>query len=304
MVKVVTQGREAGRTCRAWAFALAVVAVTSGRCLAQVDPGEIVTVPLAALPELTSEHPQFARLLAAPGYTTATWLIFDESRGTGTGYDVLHVDFNCDGVIEEGETARGTIRSVGGTIFGRFPSFTVPGCDNPEWPLRNRPRLTLSSRSHHERHDFILTDTILMTSEAGGPDDTWQYRLTTRLGTGTSPENAPLTRLGGEPVLQIEVRCESARRNSLGIGLQVTVGGALCDVHTAAGSPNAEVIVRNRADEVVHRAVQRLERFSFGRDGSAGHWVRIPAGTYTIEAAVDIGPLGGKITATQQVTVR
>ena len=252
---------------RRWAVVLAalMVAVASFAQVDDVAPAdEIVTVPLTDLPELVSARPQFARLLATPAYRTALWLILDESGGTGSGYDLAYADFSYDGAIGAGETARGQAAGSGDMVFARFPSFGVPEPGNPNQPAGEKPRVTLGYQSYLDKSYFTISALIRMAGDSGRPDDTWQYQLSGQLRTGTSPENAPLTRLGGEPALRIDARPDATQRNTIGIGLTVTFGGSFCDPRTAAGSPDAAVVIRNAVGETVHRAVQRLDKFCFG----------------------------------------
>jgi len=251
-----------------WAVVLAALMIASAACCAQVDEAapadEIVTVPLTDLPELLSARPQFARLLATPAYRTALWLILDESRGTGTGYDLVYADFDYDGAISEDEIARGQAGGSGDMVFGRFPSFGVPEPGNPNQPAGEKPRVMLGYQAYSGKSFFTVSAMIRMQGESGRPDDSWQYQISAQLRTGTSPENAPLTRLGGEPAVKIDARPDGTQRHTVGIGLTVTFGGSFCDPRTAAGSPDAVVVIRNAAGEIVHRAVQRLDRFCFG----------------------------------------
>ncbi len=251
-----------------WAAVPAALMIASAACFAQVDEtapaDKIVTVPLTDLPEFLSARPQFARLLATPAYDTALWLILDESRGTGSGYDLVYADFDYNGVISDDEIARGQASSTGGMVFGRFPSFGVPEPGNPDRPAAEKPRVTLGYQAYSGKSFFTVSAMVRMEGESGRPDDTWQYQISAQLRTGTSPENAPLTRLGGEPAVRIDARPSGTQRNTIGIGLTVTFGGAFCDPRTAAGSPDAEVTIRDAAGKVVHTSVQRLDRFCFG----------------------------------------
>ncbi len=251
-----------------WALVLAVLTIASTACFAQVDEAvpaeEIVTVPLTDLPEFVSARPQFARLLATPDYDTALWLILDESRGTGSGYDLVYADFNYDGAISEDEIRRGRAAGSGDMVFSRFPSFAVPEPGNPDQPAGEKPRVTVGYQSYRDKSYFTVGAMIRMTGDSGRPEDTWQYQLSAQLRTGTSPENAPLTRLGGDPAVHIQAQPYGTRRGTVGIGLTVTFGGSLCDPRTVAGSPDAVLVIRNAAGEIVHRAVQRLDKFCFG----------------------------------------
>jgi len=247
---------------------IAVTMLASVACFAQVDEAaeteEIVTIPLTGLPQLASAKPRFARLVAAPEYTTALWLILDESRGTGSGYDVVYADFNYDGVIGEGETARGQVRSMGEFAIGSFPAFGVPDANDPDQEAGERPRITISCQAYRGKSYFSASSIIRMPGESGRPNDVWRYMISASLRTGPNPETAPLTKLGGEPAVQVEVKPDGNRRGYTGIGLSVTMGGSFCDLRTAAGSPDAEVIVRNANGQIVHQAAERLDKFCFG----------------------------------------
>ncbi len=253
---------------RTWAAVIAALMLASAVCFAQVDEAaeteEIVTIPLTGLPQLASAKPRFARLVAAPDYTTALWLILDESQGTDSGHDVVYADFNYDGVIGEGETARGQVRSMGEFAIGSFPALGVPDANDPSQAPGDRPRIALRYQWYRGKSTFTVSTMIRMTGESGRPDDTWQYMISASLRTGTSPGNAPLTRIGGELAVQVQARPDGNRRVQVGIGLTVTVGGSFCDPRTVAGSPDAEVIVRNANGQIVHRAVERLDKFCFG----------------------------------------
>lgn len=88
------------------------------------------------VPKFTSGHPKYGWLELDANYETVAEILFalDESKGTGEGYDVLYVDGNRNGNLEDDR------RVVGSTTKGRIAFYNVgslshsaayPGSTNP-----------------------------------------------------------------------------------------------------------------------------------------------------------------------------
>lgn len=250
----------------------AVILLAAVPCFAQGDEPdaaavaapEYVTVPLTALPPLKSQKAQFARLIAAPHHTTALTIILDESAGTGKGYDTLYADLNYDGCITTDERKQGQVNGVGEMAFGSFPAFAVADAAHPDEPAGQRARVSLSYQQYKGTSHFSVSTLARVAGASGEPGDTWQYRIDGQLATTASLETAPLTVLGGEPTLEIEAKPSAYDRHELGIGLTVKLGGKFCDPRGPQGSPDATIVVRNAAGELVKQATARLDQFCFG----------------------------------------
>jgi len=253
---------------RRWVVVLAALVLASAIGFAQDGAAglaeEYVTVPLVEPPELRSATPHFAQLVAAPYYQTALWLIFDESRGTGSGYDLLYVDFNYDGRIGQGELAHGQGRTAGEVTVVYFPPFGVPAPDGLQQAPGDKPRVQVTFYNVQGRDYVRASSTVRISGASGRPDDSWQYAITGQLRTGPSADQAPLTAFRGEPSLQVVARADAKNRSAIGIGLTAMLGGNACTPRSMQGSPDATIVVRNQAGQIVHQASKSLDTFCFG----------------------------------------
>ena len=75
--------------------------------------------PLSAEPGYFSKKPRYGELVLGDGEEAGHALVFDESRGTGTGYDTLHVDVDNNEDVKEG--LKLTVQGGQGGDADQFP---------------------------------------------------------------------------------------------------------------------------------------------------------------------------------------
>ncbi len=89
--------RQATLSC----LALALLALgAAGGEPAAVDWGRLPR-KLAAAPRLASEKPQYVLFAIGPSASKVAAVVFDESQGTGKGYDTAYADLNLDGNLAD-----------------------------------------------------------------------------------------------------------------------------------------------------------------------------------------------------------
>jgi hypothetical protein len=248
------------------ALCVAVAMTVAGPAVCQeavdASASDLRPVPLVELPDLKSDTPRFARLVARPDYDAAMWVVLDESGGTGSGHDRLYCDFNYDGRFGDDEVAqaRKTHQRAPGPIFLFYPPFEVPPPDAEATELA-RPHLQMRYiRTGDGPAITPLSISLTMKRDA----EQWQYQLSSMLKTGPSPEKAPLTRFDGEPRLEVVVR-RGEQAGVIKLGVNTYIGRATLNDYKCDGATGrVEMTVRDAQGAIRDQTAGALDKFCFG----------------------------------------
>jgi hypothetical protein len=262
-----------------------VVAMTAEVAGVATQPAEATETPPSRQSSKTtasrrykSARPQYARLALNEDGLKRLCVVFDESKGTGSGYDVLYVDVNFDGAFEDVEKSEcNTLQHQGKVISSSFApvELSVPYDGNPEsragWrvafgyhaPSARSPAaksVWVSQPSSPSVGDFHITG--ILSVPMG--DALWSYFVSGDVETSNKLETASVWRVCPPPELKVETRPDGRKKGNLGIGLQLATdeNDLLCKKD---GAPvRARVEVKTPNGKVVHRGEETLDKFVFG----------------------------------------
>jgi hypothetical protein len=189
----------------------------------------------------SSEKPRYAKVALTENGSKILCVVFDESKGTGKGCDVLYADTNFNGVFEGGEKLTPTIEKCSMGFHCNFPAIKldVPynqkakGIPNPcevslnyAWhssPLTPRTTIlgvTLSGPAPKTvTENFYGSVTVRLPGES---QQQWEYSSNpSDLNPAESLEKAPLMGLAGTPKLMIATQPDGRNEGNFGVALTV-----------------------------------------------------------------------------------
>ncbi len=214
------------------------VAMTKGRHSLEVS---LDTGPLAGMltttmpwgcgvevskePVYSSEKPLYAAVAVDEAASKILTLVFDESEGTGKGYDTIYADLNFDGDLTDDQAIKGTFTGDENLPGSSFPVIDVPVPYNEKARDIDKP-CQLDVMCYQFRQDeqaqqhFQLSAEIKLSDEA----EEWQYSLYALLSPAEKPEGAIVATFGGKPSLQLFLAPSDAAEGNVGIGAMVMAG--------------------------------------------------------------------------------
>ncbi len=244
---------------------------------------------LADVPPFQSKKPRYIKVVLTEDGAKTLSVVFDESRGTAAGYDVLYADVNFNGRFEETEKLAASVRRVSSTTCYEFPPIEVAvlynekaeGISSPSQvsfthyrysytPAKKAPRaapdakgLVARPAETVTREHFLGRATIRLREGSNH----WEC-LFRSFGSLLSPsdnlENAPVWRFHQTPELHVETMPDQEKEGHLGIRL-ILLAGRNSLACTREGQPvKARVEIRKPGGKVVHRDAAPLDRFFFG----------------------------------------
>ena len=252
-------------------------------------------------PNYSSEKPLYARVALTEDGSKVLSVVFDESEGTGKGYDVLYADANFNGRFDESEKLAAKIHRCSPTgMHCNFPAIKLNvrynrkaiGVPDPCEVTFNYARhsyttalkavelsvrlpegksaaktLNPSLSKTTTNEDFYVSSTIRLQGSAQ-----WQYSFRHSIKPSEALENAPVCSFNGTPELMITTKPDPKKKGNLGIGLDL-VPAQKCPRPGAdnrleckkGGLPiKAHVEIKKADGTVIHRGDDTLDKFTFG----------------------------------------
>lgn len=205
--------------------------------------------------KFASEKPLFARIGVAADDSKVMLVAFDESGGTGTGYDTVYADANFNDVLEAAEKV--AVESGAGSSYVTFQAISLPFAYNANGAgLDNPLTLTLTRSSWMAGGpEFSATLRVRLRED----DKNWEYVL--RKTIQTSPERDKAEVQAARP-LTANVRLQ--RGAGLGIAVTLSAGEFSLSCRTPEGNPQIRVLVLDAEHQTVSDATVPLDRLGYG----------------------------------------
>lgn len=252
-----------------------VVAVTAEGV--QAPPRTSTTEPLVAVKH-SSERPRYAKVALNQDASRALSLLFDESRGTGTGYDLLYADTNFDGKFEETEKFRGrTLERDGNLISSSFPAIKVEvaygGKKNglARWQIafgyhspRSEPLAESSGRVSPTQPDPVGNFHVTASLKLGEDRDEWRYFMSGTIRGAEGIEKALVWSTHRDLKLEVSTRPDGRNKGNLGIALKLDVRENKFTCLKGGLPTKAHVEIKKPDGTVVHTGEETLDKFVFG----------------------------------------
>jgi hypothetical protein len=218
-------------------------------------------------PAYSSEKPLYARVALSKDGSKVLPLVFDESGGTGEGYDTIYADLNFNGDLTDDKAIKGTLQKGGSTIRCSFPPIDVDVPYDEKRKGIENPYQVLVTYYRYERETnlerFRVSTKMRLRDEAGE----WEYSgFAGRLLPAEKAEEAPVVPAVGEKpvVLTVDAVPDPQKERHLGIVAHLRSGEWSVSCEKQDKPIKARVQIRNRRGTLVHSEHVRLDKLFFG----------------------------------------
>jgi hypothetical protein len=218
------------------------------------------SVVLGATPEpvkFISAKPAYDAITLTGDEKKVLLLAFDESAGTGTGYDTVYADANFNNVIEATEKV-----AVQGDATASYVTYEPLNFDfgyNDAAQGLDKPLVLTLSRAPQPTgggNGFSAS----LSARLKQDDVAWEYTFRRNMQLFMDRKDVlphstrPLTTL-------VTTRPGGA---GLGIAVRLAAGDFSISCYSPQGSPQVRLVVKNEAGETVSDATMPLDRLGFG----------------------------------------
>ncbi len=231
-------------------------------------------------PKYVSDNPLYAKVALDEKGSKVLSLVFDESGGTGKGYDTVYADLNFNGDFRDDEPKKATLeRLTRLTTSCTFPPIDVDflysekakGVEKPcsisiryyQTDYQRATRRTPGDRSAEWRARFLLLPTIELRD---GPAE-WTFSFSSiTLDPAEKPEDAPLARVFPQKsqALTVDTMPDPKRKGYLGIQAVAVVGGRRASPSKSGKPVSADVQITNAKGKIVLHQNVAFNRMFFG----------------------------------------
>ncbi len=232
-------------------------------------------------PRYSSAKPLYARLALDEKGSKMLDLAFDESGGTGAGYDMIYADLNFNGDLSDDKPIKGTLRkppSAAVAVSCTFPPIDVDAPYNEKAkgvekpcsisihyyqlnPQRAARRLKSQPEAESPRRFFLRPEIKLKEGAAE-----WTYSFSHITFYPTEKPEAPAVRAFEDkpPALSVGTMSDPKRKGYLGIQAVAVVRGRAASPSRGGKPVSANVqITKPLGKTVLHQNVA-LSRMFFG----------------------------------------
>ncbi len=226
-----------------------------------------------------SERPLYARLALSKNEAKVLSVVFDESKGTGSGYDLLYADENFAGRFDETEKFEATTLRGYETVISS--SFAPIGLDAPydgnagepaNWQVafgyhapppasRTEKSVTVPQQPSTSAGTFHITANLSLR-HGSLP---WRYFMSGVIEPSKELDAAPVWSVCRHLELEVATRPDGRKAGNLGIGLRLLAGEDRNLECKKDGLPaEAHVEIKTPNGRVVHKGDATLDKFTFG----------------------------------------
>ncbi len=236
----------------------------------------------AKQPAFGSQKPLYLKVALAEDGLKLLSVVLDESKGTGSGYDVLYADADLNGAFDEAE-------KVTAKTWKCSP--TGLHCDFPAVKVSVAPKSEALGKScgceitlNYAKHTYATEVTTATsqgpkvaasttTSESFGASSNmkvgegagqWEYSFWTAITPSEKIADAPVWNFLGTPKLALTSKADDRNPGQLGIGLKLMAGETRIDGKKGTTAINARVEVRKPDGKVVHKDEGPADKYGFG----------------------------------------
>lgn len=207
------------------------------------------------LVQFKSKQPLFFKLAMDPAGSTALLFAVDESKGPGTGYDVLYWDTNHDEAFQPREKRQAEEGSGPATFLVPMPYALFPA------PVAEGIKQTVSARIMV--YSLGGTSPTVMTTLSLGlqrDEERWTYHLTA---TGITPANT----IAEAPILHaapITVTPTVRADRDCGLAARIEAADYSFNCSGPGDAPTIGILITDNSGQTVHRDTVPLARLGFG----------------------------------------
>ena len=204
----------------------------------------------------------YAKIILTEDGSKVLSLVFDESRGTGKGYNTIYADTNFSGSFEKDEKIKGKTEKRYGNLYCSFRAINLKiPCNEKAKGVSKPCSVTLNYQKYGGGKEYFSVTTNIKLRE----DSTkWEYTFRGRIKPTESLENAPVWGPNRTPEIRITTRPDSQKKRNTGIGLSLVAGAAGFECKKGGSPVKAYVVIKDSDVKVVHKDTAALSKFVFG----------------------------------------
>ncbi|MHB1457106.1 MAG: hypothetical protein ACYC0V_09345 [Armatimonadota bacterium] len=201
--------------------------------------------------EFVSANPRYAAVVLPEFGAKTVSIIFDESAGTGKGYDTVYLDANLDGTIGEDErfSADSDDPEMEKVVIHSFP--------NVDLKPAVKMQVSYQMSFFYSRFDADESFSIYVIRKMQYKGKPWDV--------GYSGSLKP-SKIKEQPVIYRPVRAPKAvaksAPNEKATGIAISLGSDGVDV--SSSSITVDLVLKNKAGKVVKKDKGTLDKFGFG----------------------------------------
>jgi hypothetical protein len=205
---------------------------------------------------------------------------FDESRGTGAGYDTLYASVRSSATSGRVQTVAGQSRRLGsgmrcdfsaikvnvpygnGAVRMSYPCEVTFTYQKRVFPVGTGSRTVQRSLGTAPRtqESFAASSVVILRQGS----EQWHYSFSGTIKPSQSLENAPVWSFLQRPAITITTRPDGRTSGNLGIGLRLAAGGNEFQCKKGSIPAKAHVEIKTGDGRIVHRGSGPLDAFTFG----------------------------------------
>ncbi|MHB0997659.1 MAG: hypothetical protein ACYC27_00320 [Armatimonadota bacterium] len=205
----------------------------------------------SAAPDLKSSKPRYAKIIMAQNSSKGISVIFDESKGTGKGYDTIYVDANMDGKFEPAEKQIDGAKESDGMLYHMFPTINIPSLSTQG---KKHHSINLNYMRYRKDEHFDVTIMIVFARANTGLDT---YLYQGELKPSTNPNRPFAWSYGQPPVAKID-----SKPDGLNTGIAISLKSGTASI--TSPSAKVDLIIKNTSGKVVKKETGNLDKFAFG----------------------------------------
>jgi hypothetical protein len=269
--------------------AIAAVAVLGAGFLRSVEP--------ATEPAYSSKKPLYAKVALTEDGSKVLTVVFDESKGTGKGYDAIYADADLSRKLDRDDRVQASPYVCPSGVHYYFPPIGLKVSYNDKGAgISDACQVTLSCEKHYSQtgasarlltssglgratEDFFVSTSIRLRD--GSTEREYSFKQSMR--PSPSPDGAPVASFPRKPVVAISTKPDELNKGNLGIALdlsdgeargQAPAGGAVQSAGCGCAATqarfqtkppiNAHVEIKTPDGKVVHQDDAALDKFTFG----------------------------------------
>jgi len=224
-------------------------------------------------PAYRSTKPLYAAVVLDEAGTKVLTLAFDESAGTGKGYDTMYADLNVNGDLTDEKAIGGNRSSLRGSSYTcSFNPFTVDVPYNEKSKGVEKPwELTFNYYQFTRTKLFGLVrgETYRQSSFEGQvrlKDESWvwQYSFSSSVELAKSLAEASPIAFRGKPMLQVETKRDPQKKGNTGIAAHLRMDTNLFRCFKGDQPITGHVEIKDEEQKTVHSEDVSSDRLVFG----------------------------------------
>ena len=225
-------------------------------------------------PKFKSAKPRFARVSVTKDDSKILNVVFDESKGTGKGYDTLYADTNFNGKFDE-KAQSTSPRSLGrGGFISSFKIGLNVSFSNKIKTIPNSNRIYFGYVRFPENEGSKEIFTSKLEMKTGHASKIRWYMFSSEFNPSTSFSSAPVRKFKSVPRIQMESKPDIANKGNTGFAIKLFFGDMnmhFMDMASLGSSTtgvvkneSVSIIIKDSSRKLIRHDKGGLDKFAFG----------------------------------------